>query len=487
MNWFFNFSTKAKLSMGFGLILAVMAVLVMFSYSGLSSIRDLQARIFDKEFRKLNVLDNIRSDLNRLRSRALELALVDKADHHLDLERDIKEKAAMVNDEMEIFSSLTADDAPTADEVVKIRRLYREIMETRAKIFELSQAGKFPEVRELSLGIQAERNERIRSMALELNRKIEAEVQNSVAASQRKSASLMALFLSIGGVALLLAILVVALLNQAIANPLNRITETAVKIASGDLRIDSPGSDRKDEVGQLQNAFSTMVDGLRRLTADLSGGVNVLASTASEILSTTAQVASGAAQTATAIGETSTTVEEVKQTAHLASQKAKLVSEGAQQAAQVAQSGRKSVEQSIEAMSNIREQMEMVAESTVKLSERSLSIGEIVETVNDLAEQSNILAVNAAIEAAKAGEAGRGFAVVALEIKSLAEQSKQATTQVRTLLGEVQKGITSAVLATEQVGKVVETGLKQSEEMGLSFRLVSDTVSDSAQIGRAHV
>ncbi|MDO8706310.1 MAG: methyl-accepting chemotaxis protein, partial [Sulfuricaulis sp.] len=121
------------------------------------------------------------------------------------------------------------------------------------------------------------------------------------------------------------------------------------------------------------------------------------------------------------------------------------------------------------------------AESIVRLSEQSQAIGEIIATVNDLAEQSNLLAVNAAIEANKAGEQGKGFAVVAQEVKSLAEQSKQATAQVRTILGDIQKATSTAVLATEQGNKAVEAGVKQTTETGESIRLLADSIAEAAQ------
>src|SRR4028119_1286641 len=107
-------------------------------------------------------------------------------------------------------------------------------------------------------------------------------------------------------------------------------------------------------------------------------------------------------------------------------------------------------------MQRIREQMEAIGESMMRLSEQSQAIGAIIATVDDLAQQSNLLAVNAAIEAAKAGEQGKGFAVVAQEVKSLADQSKQATTQVRTILNDIQKATGAAVMATEQGSKAVE-------------------------------
>ncbi|MES2366968.1 MAG: CHASE3 domain-containing protein [Pseudomonadota bacterium] len=219
----------------------------------------------------------------------------------------------------------------------------------------------------------------------------------------------------------------------------------------------------------------------RTITRQLRESINLLSSSAAEILATTSQVASGAAETASAVSETTATVEEVKQTAQLASQKAKYVSDSAQKTAQISQTGRKSVEDAIAGMQHIQEQMESIAESIVRLSEQSQAIGEIIATVNDLAEQSNVLAVNAAIEAAKAGEHGKGFGVVAQEVKSLAEQSKQATSQVRALLGDIQKATGAAVLATEQGHKAVETGVKQTTETGESIRLLAESIHEAAQ------
>ncbi|HWB58753.1 MAG TPA: CHASE3 domain-containing protein [Chthoniobacteraceae bacterium] len=309
-------------------------------------------------------------------------------------------------------------------------------------------------------------------------------------------------------------------ITRNISRPLNEISGVAQRIAGGDLSVNVPSTERADEIGSLTrvfakmtgslqematlarqiaegdlrsqfkpqsdkdalgNSFASMIQNLRRNTSDLSDGVNVLASSASEILASATQVASGAAETGTAISETTTTVEEVKQTAQAASQKARYVADTAQKATLIGQAGRKSVESSIDGMKRIQTQMESIAESVVRLSEQGQAIGEIIASVNDLAEQSNLLAVNAAIEAAKAGEQGRGFAVVAQEVKSLAEQSKQATAQVRGILGEIQKATTSAVLATEQGSKAVEAGVKQSQEAGESIRQLADSVTEAAQ------
>jgi methyl-accepting chemotaxis protein len=219
----------------------------------------------------------------------------------------------------------------------------------------------------------------------------------------------------------------------------------------------------------------------RTITRQLRESIDQLSTSSSEIMATTSQVASSAAETASAVSETTATVEEVKQTAQLSSQKARNVSDSAQKASQISQSGRKSVEDAMQGMHRIQEQMESIAESIVLLSEQSQAIGEIIATVNDLAEQSNLLAVNAAIEANKAGEQGKGFTVVAQEVKSLAEQSKQATAQIRTILGDIQRATSVAVLATEQGSKAVQAGVKQTTETGEAIRLLADSIVDAAQ------
>lgn len=259
---------------------------------------------------------------------------------------------------------------------------------------------------------------------------------------------------------------------------LKGMAAVAGKIAAGDLRVVVQPLSDKDVLG---SAFATMVANLQRLTADLTEGVTVLGSSASEILATTTQLAANASESAAAVSETTTTVEEVRQTAQVASQKAKYVAESTEKTAHSSLSGRKSTDDVGTGMNRIREQMEAIAASMVRLSEQSQTIGQIIATVEDLSVQSNLLAVNAAIEAAKAGEHGKGFGVVAQEVKSLAEQSRQATNQVRSILGEIQKATSAAVMATEEGGKAVEAGSRQSEVAGEAIKALAESVNEAAQ------
>ena len=320
--------------------------------------------------------------------------------------------------------------------------------------------------------------------------------------------------------ALLVATLVGFTITRTIAVPLRNLTAAAERISVGDLSVDVPVDSRTDEVGALSRmfdrmtrslrtmaataeqiaagelrstvtpqsskdllgtAFARMVENLREQTRHLVEGANVLGAAASQIVASTTQLASSASESAAAVSETTTTVEEVRQTAQVASQKAQYVSESAQKAAQVSQGGRKSTEDAAVGMNRIRQQMEAIAASMTRLSEQSHTIGQIVATVEDLAAQSNLLAVNAAIEAAKAGEHGRGFGVVAQEVRSLAEQSRHATNEVRTVLADIQKATASAVLATEQGSKAVEAGILQTEAAGESIQSLLASVTDAAQ------
>ncbi|CCD00468.1 methyl-accepting chemotaxis protein, partial [Azospirillum baldaniorum] len=137
------------------------------------------------------------------------------------------------------------------------------------------------------------------------------------------------------------------------------------------------------------------------------------------------------------------------------------------------------MEDTNQAMDAIREQAEAVAENIVILSERTQAIGEIILTVNDIAERCHLLALNAAIEAAAAGEHGRTFAVVASEIKSLADQSKEATAQVRSNLSEIQHGINASVMLTEEAVKRVGAGKRQTDATQSTIRDLAESVQES--------
>jgi methyl-accepting chemotaxis protein len=259
---------------------------------------------------------------------------------------------------------------------------------------------------------------------------------------------------------------------------LRRMASAASGIAQGDLTREVHPQSAHDALGV---AFAEMISNLRTLTAELQAASRDLAAASNEIRVAVSQQTSGATEQSAAITETTATVEEVKASAEQAAGLAVVVSDTAQQANRVAADGVESVTKATDGMSTIREQVQSIADNILALSEQSQQIGEIITTVSDLADQSNLLALNAAIEAARAGEHGKGFAVVATEIRALAEQSKAATAQVRTLLSDVQRATNSAVLATEQGTSGVDHGMQLTEQSGRTIDELAGVIQDTAR------
>lgn len=277
----------------------------------------------------------------------------------------------------------------------------------------------------------------------------------------------------VGGLAFLLA--------KTIARPIKDIASKAALISEGDLTVEVPQLSRKDELGVLAAAFGQMAYGLRQQIKQVLDGVNVLAASAAQISSTVTEVAAATSKATAAVSETTVTVEQVKQAAKVSNEKAKKVAESSKDAVDASVTGRKATNDTLTRMNMIKEQMASIGDTVVKLSEHSRAIEEIIDAVQDIADQSNLLAVNASIEAARAGEQGKGFAVVASEIKTLADQSKQATEQVRAILSETRNWVSAVVMATEQGGKAVDAGVFQSEAAGQSIQLLAQSVASSSQ------
>nr|WP_239060986.1 HAMP domain-containing methyl-accepting chemotaxis protein [Desulfovibrio sp. JC022] len=323
-----------------------------------------------------------------------------------------------------------------------------------------------------------------------------------------------------GIIAFFLGVAAVVIVGRNITLPLRKVVEAAYRIAEGDMSKEIKGTDRQDELGSLARAFNkmteslnhmagamervansdltveakprsendtigkalaTMVETLKGDNQQIHETVRTLSSSLSQISAASAELTASAAETASAVAETNATVEEVKQTAHLSNEKSRQVADVARKAVSTSQQGKRAAEDASSGMKDIRTQMDTIAQSIVKLSEQSQHIGDIIYVVNDLADQSNILAVNASIEASKAGEEGRGFTVVAREIRNLSDQSKQSVAQIQSILADIQKATSSAVMITEQGGKAVETGANLSSQTGEAILNLSTVINQSAQ------
>jgi methyl-accepting chemotaxis protein len=231
----------------------------------------------------------------------------------------------------------------------------------------------------------------------------------------------------------------------------------------------------------LGHKINATVASLQTMIAQMRESANAISAAAAEILAATTQQTASAAEQEAAVSQTMTTVEEVRTTVTQTAERARSVADAAGQSMRVSASGEDAVSDSVEGMRLVQERVTDIATTILALSERTQQIGEIINTVNEIADQSKLLALNASIEAARAGEEGRGFAVVAMEVRQLAEQSRQATARVADILNEIQQATNTAVMVTEEGSKQADSGASLVHVAGEAIRELAVTLETSAQ------
>lgn len=274
------------------------------------------------------------------------------------------------------------------------------------------------------------------------------------------------------------AVILATMIHRSIAIPLGEFTRLVEKVGQGDLTL-TITSDREDEIGELGRSLDKMVKGLRAVASQIGLVSESLNSATAEIFASSQQQAAATSEQAAAVQQANATMSQLAQSGAQIADRAKQVATAAEATSTASATGLQSVRNTTSTMDNIRQQAEAVAENVIALSEKTQTIGDIIASVNDIAEQSHLLALNASIQAAVAGEHGRSFAVVANEMKNLASQSKQATVQIRSILSDIQKGITSSVMLTEEAVKRVDTGRQQASVADQAIRKLTESVEDS--------
>lgn len=483
MNWFANMSTKMKLSLSFTLIIIILMSLIILSYSTIKFLDKTNKTFFKYDLALLENLIQLRDNQSDSEAAALMISTTTDKNTLEKLSEFLKQKTNEQDVIERDILNLDQNNSLLTKKYENLRSAKSEIDRAiNEKFLPLINQGKMNEAKNLVVDYIYPQYEKLGNAIVDVVNDIRTHVNQSIIISDKQVSNANKLFIIMGFIAVLIVIALTWILNRSIANPLKEISLSAKLISEGDLsvtRLSSAG--RTDEVGILANTFQTMRTNLRVLTRELAEVINLLESSVNEIATATAQLVASASETATAISETTTTIDEVKQTSLMASQKAKTISESSQKSTEVSNSGKKAADEINEMTNHMQGQMDLIAESMVRLSEQSQAIGSIITAVEDMAQQSNLLSVNASIEAAKAGEQGRGFAIVAQEVKSLANQSKEATTQVRAVLSDIQKATSAAVMATEQGSKSVEAGVKKSAETGQSILSLVTTVNESSR------
>jgi methyl-accepting chemotaxis protein len=272
--------------------------------------------------------------------------------------------------------------------------------------------------------------------------------------------------------------------NQDASDALQRsITELLTvinQVARGDLSL--RGKVTNDALGNVADSVNYMLDNFTKVLERVRKAAMEVTACSNNILVAADQMQAGATQQDQEITNTSSAVEELTVSMKQVSNNAEASAEAARRALDAAEQGNRAVRDTLEGMQRIRSSVQATAKKIKSLGDRSLEISEIINVINDITEQTNLLALNAAIEAARAGEAGRGFAVVADEVRKLAEHSRSATKDIAALIKAIQAETNEAVVVMEEGTKEVESGATLADQAGRALDAISNVVRQSAEL-----
>ncbi|MFB2760344.1 methyl-accepting chemotaxis protein [Shewanella xiamenensis] len=316
-------------------------------------------------------------------------------------------------------------------------------------------------------------------------------LQIKIAGQERAAAneiyhSSIAIFATLAGLAMLISILIGLWVNRSVMNPINDIVRNLKTIRQdSDLTVKFR-TFNDDELGLISTSLTQVIEHLRGILHSIAEAANTVNSSATELSSFTQetnkrmqQQQAETEQTATAMNEMTATVAEVAQSTSAAADSAK-------DADTYAANGNRIVIDSISSMSQLSEQIQKTAQVIGFLSNESQSIGRVLDVIKSIAEQTNLLALNAAIEAARAGEQGRGFAVVADEVRTLAQRTQKSTQEIEAMIATLQKGVKEAVNAMEVGIKQVDDANNKANEAGQALKEIVASVDNIAELN-AHI
>ncbi|MCD5974875.1 methyl-accepting chemotaxis protein [Pseudomonas sp. CDFA 550] len=467
-----NIAPRAFL--GFALIGTLMLVLGVFALSQMSKIRDAGDEIAKSSVPSIQSLDRLTEISIRLRVLSYRLLI--------NREPDIQSKTIdlfamrnkQITDAQTVYEKfITSPEEQSAyNEYVRLLGEYRQLEE---RIKSLSRAGKIDELGQL-LNEETLANSDQMNVALarlvEINAK-ELRDTNMDAAEQYSSAFTLVVSLLI--ITTILTILFAWLLTRSITQPIASALEAAETIAEGNLTRPIK-ADGTDEAGRLLAAMQKMQEKLRDTLTRISGSATQLASAAEELNAVTDESARGLAEQNNEIEQAATAVNQMTSAVEEVARNAVSTSEASKNATASAGDGRDLVQETVNAIERMSGDVQSTATLIGNLAEESRDIGKVLDVIRGLADQTNLLALNAAIEAARAGEAGRGFAVVADEVRALAHRTQQSTSEIERMIGSIQGGTEQAVSSMRNSTERAESTLSIAKGAGLALDTINTAV-----------
>ncbi|MEX2473682.1 methyl-accepting chemotaxis protein [Marinobacter sp.] len=277
-----------------------------------------------------------------------------------------------------------------------------------------------------------------------------------------------------------LASIVGWVLTRSITGPIRETVDIANKVASGDLTV-QVNNNRSDEFGQLQAAFSTMVTNLRDLIQQIDAGANNIASSSEELSTVTEQTSAGVSQQRDQTDQVATAMNEMVATVNDVAKSAEAAFSAANHASEKSADGETAVNETLTYVTDLNTQISHAMTQLRGLQSETQNIGTVLDVIKSVAEQTNLLALNAAIEAARAGEQGRGFAVVADEVRSLAQRTQSSASEIETLINTLVTSAEGSVTTMEKGANLAGQTLERAETAGSTIREMAAAVEEIRQ------
>ncbi|WFC62422.1 methyl-accepting chemotaxis protein [Pseudomonas sp. REST10] len=300
------------------------------------------------------------------------------------------------------------------------------------------------------------------------------QAQQQAMQAERKASS--GLIVVAAALALLFGLAAAIIISLVIVRPLKRVIALAESVAGGDLSVHLE-QDRRDEIGQLLAAMQRMAGNLRDMVGRLQGGVAQISNSAQSLSATAEQTRQGVNGQKLETDQVATAMSEMTATVHEVARNAEAAAASTEQADQRVGNGSQVVRQTLQRIEQLARAMDTTTASIQRLSQDTQRIDAVLEVIKSVAEQTNLLALNAAIEAARAGEQGRGFAVVADEVRALAKRTQQSTAEIESLISALREGSRRAVADMEQSAGLVEKTVDDASQTEVALVAIAEAVT----------
>jgi len=306
---------------------------------------------------------------------------------------------------------------------------------------------------------------------------LQAETRRVGAETERQTSVAKLILYLATAVIIILSAVISVLMVRAIVTPMRELAEAAELIASGDLTGKEVKIRYHDEIGDASMAFNRMSRGIRELITSMNSAVSRVGSAADKLSAVTNETNAGVRRQQSETDQVATAMNEMSATVHEVAQNTQGAASAAHGAAQDAASGKQVVGRSIDTIESLSTEIQRAADVIGHLHEDAQDINKVLDVIQGIAEQTNLLALNAAIEAARAGEQGRGFAVVADEVRTLATRTHDSTREIQAMIERLQAGANQAVDAMRASSERASESVKQAAEAGTSLDAIADAVS----------